>query len=32
MYLYEVGTQSSVLIDQGVLFQECPLRGVSLYH
>ena len=28
MYSYEVGTQSSVLIDQGVLvlFQECPLR------
>ena len=37
MYLYKVGTQSSVLIKQGVLisevslFQRCPLREVPLY-
>ena len=26
MYLYKVGTQSSVLINQVSLFQGCPLR------
>ena len=31
MYLYEVGTQSSVLINEVSLFQGCPLRGVPLY-
>ena len=31
MYLYEVGTRSSVLINQVALFQGCSLRKVSLY-
>ena len=31
MYLYKVGTQSSVLINQMSLFQECPVREVPLY-
>ena len=31
MYLYKVGTWSSVLINQVSLFQRCPLREVPLY-
>ena len=31
MYLYKVGTHSSVLINQMSLFQRCPLRDVPLY-
>ena len=31
MYLYKVGTQSSVLINQVSLFPRCPLREVPLY-
>ena len=31
MYLYKVGTQSSVLINKVSLFQGCPLREVPLY-
>ena len=31
MYLCEVVTQSSVLINQGVLISEVPLREVPLY-
>ena len=31
MYLYEVGTQPSVLINEVSLFQGCPLRGVPLH-
>ena len=31
MYLYKVGTQASVLINQVSLFQGCPLREVPLY-
>ena len=31
MNLYQVGTRSSVLINQVSLFQGCPLRGVPLY-
>ena len=30
MYLYKVGTQLSVLINQGVLISEGPLREVPL--
>ena len=30
IYVYEVGTRSSVLINQVSLFQECPIREVSL--
>ena len=30
MYLYEVGTQSSVLINELSLFQRCPLQEVPL--
>ena len=26
MYLYKVGTWSSILINKGSLFQRCPLR------
>ena len=34
MYLYKVGTQSSVLINQVSLFQRCtcPLSGVPVFH
>ena len=32
MYLYEVRTQSSILINQVSLFQKCPLREVPLYY
>ena len=28
--LYKVGTRSSVLINEGSVFQRCPLRGVPL--
>ena len=28
--LYKVGTRSSVLINEGSLFQRCPLREVPL--
>ena len=31
MYLYKVGTWSSLLINQVSFFQGCPLRGVPLY-
>ena len=31
MYLYEVGTGLSVLINQGVLISGCPLRKVPVY-
>ena len=31
MYLYKVGTQSSVLINEGFLFQRCPLRDMICY-
>ena len=31
MYLYKVGTQLNVLINQVFLFQKCPLREVPLY-
>ena len=31
MCLYKVGTQSSVLINEGFLFQRCPLREVPLH-
>ena len=32
MYLYKVGTQSSVLINQVPLFQGGPLREVHCIH
>ena len=32
MYLYKVGTRSSVLINQGVLISGCLKRGSSVYH
>ena len=31
MYLYKVGTQSSVRLSKVSLFQRCPLREVPLY-
>ena len=31
MYLYKVGTQSSVLVNQVSLFERCPLGEVPLY-
>ena len=31
LYLYKVGTQPGVLINQLSLFQRCPLREVPLY-
>ena len=31
MYLYEVGTGLSVLINQSIFNSECPLRNVPLY-
>ena len=31
MYSYKAGTQTSVLINQGPLFQGCPLREVPVY-
>ena len=31
MYLYRVGTQSTILINQVSLFERCPLREVPLY-
>ena len=30
IYLYKVGTQSSVLINQVSLFQRCPLSGSTV--